>query len=143
MVAIGAGGFAMGAGPKDRGAAAAEKPQHKVTDGAHAFAVSKFEITFDEWDACALEGGCSGYMPEDSGWGRGRRPAIYVSYDDAKSYVEWLRQKTGKAYRLLTEAEWEYRRARRHHHALFDRRDHHHRAGRFRRQRLGRKTRSL
>jgi formylglycine-generating enzyme required for sulfatase activity len=107
MVAVTGGGFAMGAGPDDGDATAAEKPQHEVQIG-HPFAVSKLEITFDEWDACALEGGCKGYMPEDGGWGRGKRPAIYVSWDDAKSYVEWLRAKTGKAYRLLTEAEWEY-----------------------------------
>src|SRR6185295_15724782 len=43
-----------------------------------------------------------------SGWGRERRPVIYVSYDDAKSYIEWLRQKSGKPYRLLSEAEWEF-----------------------------------
>ena len=45
-----------------------------------------------------------------AGWrlGQGRRPAIYVSYDDAKAYVEWLRQKSGKAYRLLSESEWEF-----------------------------------
>ncbi len=42
------------------------------------------------------------------GWGKGRRPVIYVSFDDAKAYVEYLRQKTGKPYRLLSEAEWEY-----------------------------------
>jgi formylglycine-generating enzyme required for sulfatase activity len=70
--------------------------------------VSKTEVTFDEWETCGLEGGCAHSRPEDSGWGRGQRPVIYVSYDDAKSYVEWLRQKTGKAYRLLSEAEWEF-----------------------------------
>ena len=73
-----------------------------------AFAVSKYDITFDDWEACALEGGCTNYRPKDSGWGRGRRPVIYVSCDDAKAYIDWLRQKTGKQYRLLTEAEWEF-----------------------------------
>jgi formylglycine-generating enzyme required for sulfatase activity len=48
------------------------------------------------------------HRPQDSGWGRGRRPAIYVSYDDAKAYIDWLRQKSGKAYRLPSEAEWEF-----------------------------------
>ena len=75
---------------------------------AAPLAVGKFEVTFDDWEACALEGGCANYRPQDSGWGRGRRPVIYVSYDDAKAYLDWLRQKTGKAYRLLSEAEWEF-----------------------------------
>src|SRR5262249_43902843 len=46
--------------------------------------------------------------PSDSGWGRGRRPVINVSWDDAKSYVAWLSRKTGSAYRLLSDAEREY-----------------------------------
>ncbi len=107
MVAVPAGSFEMGAGPSDPDRQQAEGPQHKVTI-ATPFAVSKFEITFDDWDACALEGGCNGYMPKDGGWGRGRRPVIFVSWNDAKAYVDWLREKTGKAYRLLSEAEWEY-----------------------------------
>lgn len=107
MVALAAGSFAMGAGPDDTAAFPNEYPQHQVTID-RPFAVSKFEITFDEWEACALEGGCGGYKPADGGWSRGERPVIYVSWDDAKAYVDWLRQSTGKAYRLLTEAEWEY-----------------------------------
>src|SRR5205823_12154354 len=53
-------------------------------------------------------GGCDGYKPSDYGWGRGRRPVINVSWDDAKAYAAWLANRTGKAYRLLSEAEWEY-----------------------------------
>jgi formylglycine-generating enzyme required for sulfatase activity len=97
----------MGAAKSEKGKQKAEEPQHEVSVGA-PFAVSKFEVTFDEWEACALEGGCANYRPQDGGWGRGRRPVIYVSFDDAKAYVEWLRQKTGKPYRLLSEAEWEF-----------------------------------
>ena len=74
-----------------------------------AFAVSKFDVTFADWDGCVSVGGC----PEedgasDVGWGRGRMPVIFVSWDDAKAYVAWLSMMTGKEYRLLTEAEWEY-----------------------------------
>jgi formylglycine-generating enzyme required for sulfatase activity len=75
---------------------------------ARPFAVGRFAVTFDEWDACAADGGCNGYKPEDKGWGRGRRPVIEVSWDDAKAYVAWLSKTTGKTYRLLSEAEREY-----------------------------------
>ncbi len=53
-------------------------------------------------------GGCNDYMPSDEGWGRGRRPVINVSWDDAKAYVAWLSKKTGKSYRLLSGSEYEY-----------------------------------
>src|SRR5262249_50892071 len=65
-------------------------------------------VTFDEWDACVQDGGCRGYAPADQGWGRGRRPVINVSWDDAKAYVTWLSGKTGRSYRLPSEAEREY-----------------------------------
>jgi formylglycine-generating enzyme required for sulfatase activity len=84
-----------------------ERPQHRVTIAA-PFAVSKFELTFAAWDACAAAGGCNGYRPDDGGWGRGERPVINVSWDDAGAYVSWLAEKTGKPYRLLSEAEYEY-----------------------------------
>jgi formylglycine-generating enzyme required for sulfatase activity len=75
--------------------------------------VGKFEVTFDEWDACVAAAGffsstgCR-HRPDDRGWGRGRQPVMNVSWDDAQAYVAWLSQKTGKPYRLLSEAEWEY-----------------------------------
>jgi formylglycine-generating enzyme required for sulfatase activity len=72
------------------------------------FAVGKFSVTFDEWDACVTANGCGGHRADDRGWGRGRRPVIDVSWDDAKTYVAWLSTRTGKSYRLLTEAEREY-----------------------------------
>jgi len=69
-------------------------------------AVSKFELTFDEWDTCVAYGDCP--QATDSGFGRGQQPAINVSWEDARRYVAWLSRVTGKPYRLLTEAEYEY-----------------------------------
>lgn len=74
----------------------------------YAFEVGKYEITFDDWGKCVSAGGCSGYMPKDGGWGKGKRPVINISFDDAQKYLTWLNAKTGKQYRLLSEAEWEY-----------------------------------
>jgi formylglycine-generating enzyme required for sulfatase activity len=103
MVVIPAGEFTMGSPPSDQQA----ETQHRVTIAA-PFAVSKFEITFDQWDDCVRNHGCGGYRPEDQGWGRGKRPVINLSWENAKDYVSWLSAKTGKPYRLLSEAEWEY-----------------------------------
>jgi formylglycine-generating enzyme required for sulfatase activity len=65
-------------------------------------------VTFADWDACVAERGCT-HRPSDQSWGRGRRPAIDVSWNDAtQQYLPWLSRKAGKTYRLLTEAEWEY-----------------------------------
>jgi hypothetical protein len=63
-----------------------EGPQHRVTF-ARQFAVGKFAVTFDEWDACMTDGGCGGYSSNDESWGRGRRPVINVSWNDANAYV--------------------------------------------------------
>ncbi len=104
MVEIPAGEFTMGS-PVGETARGAEDP-HKVTIPA-AFAVSRFEVTFAEWDACVAAGGCNGYRP-DAPWGRGRQPVTNVNWRDAKAYAAWLSRKTGKRYRLLSESEWEY-----------------------------------
>jgi len=103
MVVIPAGEFTMGSPASEQGA----ETQHRVTI-ATPFAVGKFEITFDEWGACVKDGGCGGYRPQDQSWGRGTRPVIDISFEKAKAYVNWLSRKTGKPYRLLSEAEWEY-----------------------------------
>ena len=108
MIVVPAGSFTMGSPTSEPGRFASEGPQHKVTI-AKQFAIGQFELTFEEWDACVAESGCNGYRPLDQGWGRGHRPVINVSWNDAKAYVAWLAKKTDKFwYRLLTEAEYEY-----------------------------------
>jgi len=82
-----------------------ERPQHEVVI-AKPFAVSKFELTFDQWDACIQGGGCG--LSGGDIWGRGKHPALGVSWGEAQQYVKWLSTMTGQDYRLLSEAEWEY-----------------------------------
>lgn len=106
MIVIPAGGVMMGSPLSEGGRASNEGPQHKVAI-ATQFAAGRFETTFAEWDACFLAGGCT-TLPNDRGWGRGRRPVVNVSWQDAKAYAAWLSARTNLKYRLLTEAEWEY-----------------------------------
>ena len=79
-------------------------PQHRVDIG-YSFAVGVYEVTFAEWEACPP---CGFIRPPDAGWGKGNRPLIHVSWDDAQVYLDWLTSQTGARYRLLSEAEWEY-----------------------------------
>ena len=107
MMVVPAGRFTMGSPVSEPGRYSDEGPQHTVAI-AKQFAVGQYELTFADWDACVAGGGCNGYTPTDQGWGRGRRPVINVSWDDASAYVAWLSKKTGKPYRLLSESEYEY-----------------------------------
>ena len=105
MIVVPAGSFMMGSPETEKGEKY-ERPQHPVTI-AKPFAVAKYELTFAEWDACVAHGDCDPRI-SDSRWGRDRRPTINVTWDDAQSYVAWLSRITGKKYRLLSEAEYEY-----------------------------------
>ena len=107
MIVVPAGTFLMGSPKTELGRESIEGPQHRVTI-ARPFAAGRFAVTFDEWDFCVADGGCNRYSPSDQSWGRGRRPVINVSWNDAKTYIAWLSKKTGKTYRLLSEAEREY-----------------------------------
>jgi formylglycine-generating enzyme required for sulfatase activity len=105
MVAIPLGSFTMGSPPNEAGRDPAET-QHAVKI-ANAFAAGKYDVTWDDWEACVAAGGC--VVPEDDGFGKGRRPVTNVSWTDAKAYLRWLNGKVlGAPYRLLSEAEWEY-----------------------------------
>lgn len=105
MVRIPPGKFLMGSPENDTDGYDDERPQHEVTI-AYAFEIGKYEVTFDEYDAFA--NATKRQLPNDRGWGRGKRPVINVSWNDAQDYVQWLSKQTGKKYRLPTEAEWEY-----------------------------------
>ena len=109
MVVIPTGSFRMGCLNDDGDCGshgfAQEKPVHQVS--IRSFALSKYEVTFDQWEECVSAGGCT-HQPSDQGWGRGSRPVINVNWQDAQEYVAWLSRETGRTYRLPTEAEWEY-----------------------------------
>lgn len=105
MVLLPSGSFMMGSNELEEGRASNEGPLHRVTIG-RPFAMGRYEVTFDEYDACVAEGGCDPVI--DSGWGRGRRPVINISYLHARRYVSWLSETTGQAYFIPSEAEWEY-----------------------------------
>ncbi len=106
MVVVPAGSFWQGSEESEPLALKKEKPRRMVTI-AEPFAVGVFEVTMQQWDLCVADGGCT-TSPRDNGWGRGSRPVIMVSWNDAQEYVSWLSKKTGQSYRLPSESEWEY-----------------------------------
>lgn len=105
MVVIPAGDFMIGSPVDEPGRASNEGPRHEVKIGRR-FAVSSDEAVFAEWDLCVKFGNC--HPISDGGWGRGNQPVINITWFDAKQYVAWLSRMTGRDYRLLTEAEYEY-----------------------------------
>jgi len=105
MVVVAAGAFWQGS-QESAEVPRNETPRRLVTFSA-PFAASVFEITFAQWDVCAAEGGCSA-RPADNGWGRDTRPVIMVSWNDAVEYTTWLSARTGQAYSLPSESQWEY-----------------------------------
>jgi formylglycine-generating enzyme required for sulfatase activity len=99
MVAIPGGEYMMNSGGAE----------HMVRTRVADFAIGRTEVAFDQWALCVRGGGCTtNPNPDDSGWGRGQRPVINISYGEALEYVAWLSRETRQRYRLPTDAEWEY-----------------------------------
>ena len=111
MIWVPAGHFSMGS--RDGEGGERERPTHEVTI-PRVFAVGRYPVTFEEWDFAQGDKdwkkitGMEPCKPDDQGWGRGRMPAINVSWEDGQAYIKWLSHKSGQPYRLLSEAEWEY-----------------------------------
>jgi formylglycine-generating enzyme required for sulfatase activity len=105
LVVVPAGEFMMGSPDAEEGGYENERPQHRVTIGGR-FTIGRYPVTFDEYNRF-----CEANRLDKRGYfalGRGRRPVIDVSWHDTQAYLAWLSQETGRAYRLPSEAEWEY-----------------------------------
>ena len=107
MAVVPAGSNLIGSPNDESSRSSNEGPQQPVAFRV-AFAVSRSEVSFEEYLACIAEGGCTPDRPGNYGWGYDKQPAMNLSWHDAKRYVEWLSKKTRAQYRLLSEAEWEY-----------------------------------
>lgn len=101
LISLPAGSFVMGSNTED----ISERPAHRVTI-PNPYAIGKFEVTVEQWNACADAAGCA-RIPGSNGTAK-EAPMRDVSWDDAQQYVKWLSKVSGKPYRLPTEAEWEY-----------------------------------
>ena len=107
MVALSTGTFIMGSPSTEEGRFANEGPTRTVTINKR-IAMGRYEVTFDDYKRFTDDPATTQTLPADGGWGRGTRPVINVSWNDANAYARWLSTQTGKPYRLPTEAEWEY-----------------------------------
>ncbi len=105
MVVIPEGRFMMGSPGTEEGHYDDEGPQREVRI-PRPFALGRCAVTFEEYER--FSGATGRTPPEDAGWGKGRRPVINVSWEDASAYAQWLSKESGRPYRLPTEAEWEY-----------------------------------
>jgi formylglycine-generating enzyme required for sulfatase activity len=106
MIVVPPGSFLMGAPASEQERFNEDEPPQSVS--VRAFALGVTPVTFAEWDACVAARRCS-HRPSDQGWGRGTRPVINVSWNDARGYAAWLSsRRPGVMYRLPTDAEWEY-----------------------------------
>lgn len=106
MVEIGPGSVFLGSPIAEWGTLTTEGPRSLVQI-EQPFAIGKFEVTFEQWDACVAAGSCK-QSPSDRGWGHGRQPVINVSWNDIQEFTAWLSAKSKHTYRLPAEAEWEY-----------------------------------
>jgi formylglycine-generating enzyme required for sulfatase activity len=106
MVLIPGGQVVMGSRPLSDGYRAEEGPAHRIHI-RKPFAISKYGISAGNWRACVEAGACRPALSSLLAMGP-RVPITRVSWFDAKSYVQWLSQATGRRYRLLSEAEWEF-----------------------------------
>jgi len=103
MITLPAGSFIMG---DIQGVGKSyEQPVHLVTI-TKSFAISKFPISFSEYDVFSKATGRT--LADQYKWQRGQYPVINVNWDDAKAYAQWLSKETNQAYRLPSESEWEY-----------------------------------
>ena len=103
MQELPAGSFLMG-DAEDGFGDADERPVHPVR--VLPFHIARHALTFAQYDAYTDATGRP--RADDAGWGRGARPVIHVSWEDAQAFIQWLNERSGLHYRLPTEAEWEY-----------------------------------